>query len=88
MFANWMCIHWRDLYTGVVSTLAGSGMAGYVEGLGTSASFSEPRGVSVDSNGAIYVADNTNHRIRKVLSSGVYGGHYNPPVVVGTVHCC
>ncbi len=46
---------------GVVSTLAGSGT-----GLG----FNYPYGVSVDSNGAVYVADYGNHRIRKVSSSG------------------
>jgi hypothetical protein len=39
--------------------------------LGTAASFKSPSGVSVDSNGVMYVADTSNHRIRKVLSSGV-----------------
>ena len=78
----------RCARAGVVSTLAGSGTASWADGEGSAAHFNNPFGVGVDSNGAIYVADNTNHRIRKVLSSGVYGGHYNPPVVVGTVHCC
>ena len=72
---------------GVVNTLAGS-TASWADGVGSAASFIYPTSVSVDSNGAVYVADTNNHRIRKVTSSGVYGGHYNPPVVVGTVHCC
>ena len=58
------------LYTGLLTTLAGI----CADGLGTAASFKNPSGVSVDSNGAVYVADNMNHRIRKITSSGVYGG--------------
>ena len=33
--------------------------------------FNYPSGVSVDSNGAVFVADTGNHRIRMVTSSGV-----------------
>ena len=55
----------------MVSTLAGSGTGTWADGLGAAAHFSEPHGVSVDSNGALYVADSTNHRIRKISSSGV-----------------
>ena len=36
---------------GVVSTLAGSGACAYADGSGTRASFNNPVGVSVDSNG-------------------------------------
>ena len=61
-----MCV-----YTGVVTTLAGIGT--WADGLGTAASFNSPSGVSVDFNGAVYVADNNNHRIRKVTSAGVFG---------------
>ena len=81
MFADWMC-----MLAGVVSTLAGSGSASWADGLGTAARFNSPSGVSVDSNGTVYVADNTNHRIRKVSSSGVYGFHFS--CVIGSVHCC
>ena len=56
---------------GVVSTLAGSGSGGWADGLGTAAMFNDPYSVSVDSNGAVYVADNSNNRIRMVTSSGV-----------------
>ena len=66
----WMTMCWI-VCAGVVSTLAGSGTAAWADGLGTAASFYFPYGVSVDSNGAVYVADYGNQRIRKVSSSGV-----------------
>ena len=57
--------------SGVVTTLAGSGTATWADGVGVAASFNRPAGVSVDSNGAVYVGDFSNHRIRKLLSSGM-----------------
>jgi sugar lactone lactonase YvrE len=54
-----------------VSTLAGSGTAGCTNGTGTSAQFNCPSGIAVDSQGCVYVADRTNHCIRKVTSTGV-----------------
>ena len=57
--------------SGVVSTLAGSGTSGYTDGTGTSAQFKSPRGVAVDGAGNVYVADQENHRIRKITASGV-----------------
>jgi sugar lactone lactonase YvrE len=55
---------------GDVSTLAGE-VSGYVDGTGTSASFKEPWGITVDTVGNIYVADTGNSRIRKITSSGI-----------------
>ena len=57
--------------SGVVTTLAGSGTGAWADGVGAAASFNNLIGVSVDSNGVVYVADTLNNRIRKVLSSGV-----------------
>ena len=57
--------------TGVVTTLAGNGYNAYADGIGTAASFDEPRGLSVDSIGNVYVADRANHRIRKVTPTGI-----------------
>ena len=51
---------------GNVTTVAGSGNAGYADGQGTSASFSSPTGVAVDGSGNVYVGDQGNHRIRKI----------------------
>jgi len=58
---------------GVVTTLAGSGVAGYADGAGTAAQFSYPQGVAVDSSGSVYVADVNNNRIRKLSSPSVPG---------------
>ncbi|MFY7884615.1 MAG: NHL repeat-containing protein, partial [Dolichospermum sp.] len=57
--------------TGVVTTLAGSGTPAYSDGTGVSASFTGPSGVAVDLSGNVYVADQYNHRIRKITSAGV-----------------
>jgi sugar lactone lactonase YvrE len=59
--------------SGNISTVAGSGNAGY-SGEGSSATsmeLYEPEGVAVDSAGNIYIADTLNQRIRKVdVSTG------------------
>jgi hypothetical protein len=56
--------------TGLVSTIAGNGTDGGVNGLGSGASFSSPTGVAVDSKGNLYVADGFNHSIRKISLLG------------------
>ena len=57
---------------GVVSTLAGSaGLVGSADGSGAAARFHFPRGVATDSLGNVYVADESNHTIRKITSGGV-----------------
>ncbi len=57
--------------SGIVTTLAGSGVAGYADGAGITAQFNKPNAVSIDSTGDIYVADSVNNRIRKITSTGV-----------------
>ena len=57
--------------SGVVSTLAGDGTNGFADGPGASAQFWTPGGLAVDATGNVYVADQNNHRIRKITSSGV-----------------
>lgn len=56
---------------GVVTTLAGSGAQGSTDGSGSSASFHGPVGVACDASGNVYVADNVNHKIRKITPMGV-----------------
>lgn len=56
---------------GVVSTLAGNGIPGDVDGTGTAARFHEPLGITVDPSGLIYVADYINQKIKKITQAGV-----------------
>jgi len=53
-----------------VSTLAGSGVAGFADRVGTEANFNTPRGLAISSDGTIYVADQGNYRIRRVSPMG------------------
>ena len=52
--------------TGAVTTLAGSGVAGFADGIAVVAQFFLPLGVGLDGAGNVYVADQGNHRIRVV----------------------
>jgi hypothetical protein len=51
---------------GNVATLAGSGSPGFADGTGSAAKFKLPEGIAVDDAGNVYVADRTNHRIRRI----------------------
>lgn len=55
---------------GVVSTFAGSGNAGKIDGAGTLASFREPSGITADASGNLFVADAGNNLVRKITSAG------------------
>jgi serine/threonine-protein kinase len=54
-----------------VTTLAGTGAMGAVNGWGTSASFSNMMGIAADNFGNLYVADSRNNMIRKINVDGV-----------------
>ncbi|WP_460505135.1 NHL repeat-containing protein [Hydrogenophaga soli] len=57
---------------GMVTTLAGRAYEpGSADGLGSAARFNRPRGLAVDSNGTVYVADTGNSTIRKITPDGV-----------------
>lgn len=55
---------------GQVSTLAGNGIAGHKDDLRDAAQFNGPRGLVVDPQGNVFVADSGNHRIRKIKPDG------------------
>ncbi|MDW3193847.1 MAG: cadherin domain-containing protein [Cytophagales bacterium] len=56
---------------GVVSTLAGSAEnSGDVDGTGSVARFSSPRAITIGSDNSLYVADKSNHKIRRVTLDG------------------
>ncbi|HKN84750.1 MAG TPA: NHL repeat-containing protein [Pyrinomonadaceae bacterium] len=55
---------------GQVSTIAGDGTAGYIDGPAAQARFNGPIGVAVDSQGSVYVADTYNDRIRLITNDG------------------
>src|SRR5262249_41211808 len=55
-----------------ITTMAGSGTAAFTGdgGQAVSAAFNNPRGIAVDTQGNVYVADKLNHRIRRVSLDG------------------
>ncbi len=57
--------------TGDIITVAGDGTAGYEGdgGLATDAELNSPRGIAVDSAGDLFIADNKNNVIRKVVAA-------------------
>src|SRR5262249_47566496 len=57
--------------SGNVTTYAGDGTSGFVNGAGESARFNSPRGVAVDNLGRVFVADTGNHAVRRIDSGGV-----------------
>jgi sugar lactone lactonase YvrE len=58
--------------TGVVTTVAGlAGTQGSADGDGNTARFNNPRGITVDTAGKIYVGDTTNNTVRAITLSPV-----------------
>ncbi len=65
---------------GVVTTFAGqagyfsadgTGSNGSIDGPGPAARFNGPRGLAIDANGILFVADTENHTIRKITPDGI-----------------
>ncbi len=59
--------------SGVITTIAGTGTAGYLgkRGPATSIELDDPSGVAVDASGNVYIADSNNSMVRKVNTSGM-----------------
>ena len=60
-----------DYITNIITTVAGTGTAGFSgdNGIATSANFDKPISICVDTAFNIFIADENNHRIRKVTYS-------------------
>ncbi|EFC39930.1 predicted protein [Naegleria gruberi] len=58
-----------DHETGIISTIAGNGIAGFKDGNASIAQFNSNLGLSVLPNGDLLIADYNNNRIRKYLAS-------------------
>jgi streptogramin lyase len=77
-----------DAKTGVITTVAGTGKAGFGGdgGLATKAMFKQPHSIALDGRGRLFIADIGNHRIRVVdLASGMIDtfagtGEAKPPI--------
>ena len=55
----------------VVTTFAGSGTKATTDGTGTAASFNSPWGITIDSNGNLFVSELAGHVIRKITPGAV-----------------
>ncbi len=72
---------------GNVTTYAGNGTEGFVDGPAASAEFNNFRGIAVDRQGNVYVADEGNNRIRKIDTNGnvsTFAGNGTEGLVDGT----
>lgn len=62
--------------SGIVSTFAGAAPTaypsyGFADGFGTEARFNNPGQIAIDASDNLYVADERNHRIRKITPAGL-----------------
>jgi sugar lactone lactonase YvrE len=55
---------------GVVTTFAGNGSPQFADGMGKLAAFNQPKGMFIDTDNTIYVADSKNNAIRQISSDG------------------
>jgi hypothetical protein len=63
----------RKVSSGTITTIAGTGAAGYSGdgGAATAAQLSLPSAVAIDSNGNLYIADTNNQRIRRITGTTI-----------------
>jgi len=53
--------------SGEVTTFAGTKERGFYDGTNLQAKFNDPHGIAIDASGNIYVGDEQNARIRKII---------------------
>ncbi len=56
---------------GLMTTLAGTGTLGALDGTTANAQFNAPTGIAVDAGGMVYIGDQMNHTIRKITPDGI-----------------
>jgi DNA-binding beta-propeller fold protein YncE len=56
---------------GVVSTVAGSGKAGFADGAAASAAFDHPQGIAISHGGDVFITDTDNFRVRRLRAGTV-----------------
>jgi sugar lactone lactonase YvrE len=68
---------------GTITTIAGTGVAGYSGDFGpaTSAMLNSPQGIDIDSNGNLYIADVGNNAVRKIAANGTITTALPPPAL-------
>ncbi len=71
---------------GNLSVLAGNGAAGWNDGLGPAATFSQPDALALDAEGNLYVGDQSNNLIRKVTPAGLVTTLAGTPNGVGATN--
>ncbi len=78
-----------DVATGAVTTLAGSGNVTFVEDFGVGASFRSPRGVALDAENNVIIADYDDNRVRRVRlgSSPCRAGSWCPAGSAAPIVC-
>ncbi|KAI3720294.1 hypothetical protein L6452_21209 [Arctium lappa] len=64
-------VSFSDSQVSEIKKLSGNGDAGYMDGDLGSAMFNKPKSFALDRKNNIYIADKTNHVIRKISKSGV-----------------
>jgi Secretion system C-terminal sorting domain len=80
------CVVWRiDHETKIITIIAGTGTGGFSGdgGPATAAELCAPVGLAFDKYGNLYIADQTNNRIRKVTNAGVPLRARQPVAVAG-----
>jgi RHS repeat-associated protein len=75
----------RKLENGVVSTIAGTGHGGVVDGPPDLAEFMQPSGISLDEGGNLWIADTGNEAIRRIGQTVTTIGTGKPGYVDGAL---